>query len=220
MNKIIYLFWFGDTMSDNRRRCYNSILENSGVEINLVNDDNISQYYNDLHPGFQYLSVTHKSDYLRSYFMYNYGGGYTDIKYCDFNWNPYFESLLSTDYDFLGYHEIKSQDVCVDSLKNKFKDISGPVQFIFKPKTEFAKEWLDKTNKKMDQIFDQLQKHPGHYHPRAEKGGAQGENKLYQKSEYPLAWNELLGQIFQPLSYEYRERINNIMPYPNIENYR
>jgi hypothetical protein len=220
MNKEIFVFWFGSNMSENRQRCYDSIVRNSGVSVKLIDETNLKIYCTDLHPGFQYLSATHKSDYLRSYFMYNYGGGYTDIKYCDFDWNYYFDYLYTTKYDFVGYHELQKHDVCVSELRNYFNLIAGPVQFIFKSKTDFAKEWLSKTNQKMDEIFNQLQDNPGTYHPRAETGGVQGEKKMFKESKYPLLWNELLGKIFQPLSYTYLNSGSLTMPYPNIENYR
>jgi hypothetical protein len=50
-----------------------------------------------LHPAFKYLSYVHKSDYLRSYFMHFYGGGYADIKKysSNNNWKECFNLLNS-----------------------------------------------------------------------------------------------------------------------------
>ena len=83
MNRVIYCFWFGPEMSDNRKKCFESIIQNSKVGVRLVTKHNLQEYNladSPIHPAFQYLSATHKSDYLRCYFMYHYGGGYTDIK--------------------------------------------------------------------------------------------------------------------------------------------
>jgi len=221
VDKIIYTFWFGDTMSKDRYRCYKSIIKNSKVKVILINEENLSDYCKNLHPGFQYLSATHKSDYLRSYFMYNYGGGYTDIKFCNSNWNIYFDKLNSCQYQFIGYHEISKNDICVPSLKSHFLEIAGPTQFIFKSHTPFAKDWYDQTQHKMNQIFDILKENPGLYHPRAEFGGVQGEKGNFKNSKYPLAWNDLLGKIFHQLSYDYRGAFCTDMQYPNIqEKYR
>ena len=39
-----------------------------------------------LHQSFNYLSETHKADYLRTYFMRFHGGGYSDIKKTSGSW--------------------------------------------------------------------------------------------------------------------------------------
>ena len=141
-------------MSSDRTACLKSIQENSNVDVELINEKNLNQWSNDLHPGFEYLSSTHKSDYLRSYFMFHYGGGYTDIKRCEFDWNPYFKMLEESSYDFIGYHEVNKNDICIQELRHSFLSIAGPIQFIFKKNSNFAKEWFFETNTKLDNIFD------------------------------------------------------------------
>jgi hypothetical protein len=51
-----------------------------------------------LHEGFEYLSGVHKSDYLRSYLMNFYGGGYSDIKHIQYDYLPYFKQLFDDSY--------------------------------------------------------------------------------------------------------------------------
>lgn len=221
--KIIYCFWFGDKMSEARFNCLSSITKNSKVEVKIITEKNLNVYILDkcpLHLGFQYLSSTHKSDYLRSYFMYYYGGGYTDIKQCEFDWNPYFDYLLSTDYEFIGYSENNPKHVSNPSLKHCFNELAGPTQFIFKENSNFAKDWFFLTRKKMDNVYNDLKLFPGTYHPRAERGGVQGEKGIFTNSKYPLKWTELLGDIFHNLSYNNIGKFNTTMPYPNIINYR
>ncbi len=45
------------------------------------------------HSSFKYLATSHKSDFMRIYFLYFYGGGYTDIKHFHFDMGPFFRKL-------------------------------------------------------------------------------------------------------------------------------
>jgi hypothetical protein len=208
-------------MSEDRKRCFESLIDNSQKQIQLVTEENLEQFIvpdSPIHPGFQYLSSTHKSDYLRSYFMYHFGGGYTDIKKCHFSWQPYFDLLENSDKDFIGYTESGPQDVAYDPVKYSYKLLVGNCYYIFKTKTEFAKRWIEETNKKMDFIYNELVLNPGNYHHRAIKGGVhQGE---FNNSKYPLEWNELLGRIFHRIQYENTNCYLKNMPYPDLNNYR
>jgi hypothetical protein len=223
--KKIYCFWFGGEMSHDRFNCLNSIINNSGCEVVLITEDNlksfeVSEY--PIHDGFKYLSLTHKSDYLRSYFMYLYGGGYTDIKYCDYNWNPYFDLLDNSDKDFISYRELGEDSIAHKEWNNhirfKFNELGGMCHYIFKPKSDFGLKWFELTNKKMDEIYETLKDNPGTYHPRAVTGGAhQGPQ---DDSKYPLGWNDLLGQLLHNLMYENIGRFLLDMPFPNTWGYR
>ena len=59
-----------------------------------------------LHPAFPYLSLVHQADYMRTYMMRYYGGGYSDIKHVHFDYQPYFDRLFNGPSDKLayGYH--------------------------------------------------------------------------------------------------------------------
>ena len=46
-----------------------------------------------LHPAYEFLSETHRCDILRTYFMYHYGGGYSDIKIPNGSWVKGFEDM-------------------------------------------------------------------------------------------------------------------------------
>lgn len=65
------------------------LTKNSGVEVKLITPKNLNNYLLPdfpLHPAYDYLSLVHKSDYLRCYFMHFHGGGYSDIKPNYKNW--------------------------------------------------------------------------------------------------------------------------------------
>jgi len=220
--KKIYCFWFGNTMSIDRKKCFKSIVANSGVKVILITEKNIDEYIHPdypLHPGFSYLSATHKSDYLRSYFMHVYGGGYTDIKECCFDWNPYFDDLNTSDKLFNGSVEKRLEDIAYTPVSHAYKQLVVVCQFIFKPQTSFTKLWYDNTQKKMNEIYNRLIQYPGNYHPRAIFGGAHQDNG-FKESKYPLEWNELLGRILHKLQYENIGKFLNTLPYPNTQNYR
>jgi len=221
MRRVIYCFWFGDKMSDNRKRCFDSIVLNSGVDVELVTEKTLKNYIvTPLHNGFEYLSATHKSDYLRSYFMYFYGGGYTDIKNCDFDWSPFFTELENGDKDFVGSREICEKDIGYKPVAKYFNQLVGCCGFIFKDHSNFANLWYVETQKKMDSIYSQLFDNPGLYHPRAITGGVQGEKGIYLSSQYPLKWNELLGEIFHKIQYENLGSYLSTLPPPNTREYR
>jgi hypothetical protein len=216
--RVIFCFWFGNEMSENRAKCFSSIVETSGVDVKLITEKNLNQYIlkdYPLHPEFNFLSAVHKSDYLRSYFMYFYGGGYTDIKMNSHLWEPYFVELENSDKDFIGSSETHPKHVCVDNIRDYYQNLVGPVKFIFKKNTIFGKLWFDATHQKMNDIYYNLKNNPGWYHPRAEKGGAQGiskDIKISNQTNYPLHWNELLGQIFHKLQFENQDKFLKTLP--------
>lgn len=79
------MFWTNDKgeITPNRFRSLNQFKEISEVDVILITKDNLHEYIlpeNPLHPSYKYLSAVHRSDYLRTYFMHFYGGGYSDIK--------------------------------------------------------------------------------------------------------------------------------------------
>jgi hypothetical protein len=222
-NRIIYCFWFGPEMSPTRSNCLLSLQKNSGVKIQLITEENLKDFILPsvpLHKGFQYLSSTHKSDYLRSYFMYYYGGGYTDIKKCHYDWNIYFDMLDNSDKDFIGSRERAKKHIANYEVAREYQNLVTVINFIFKPKTNFAKIWYDKTQQLMDEKIEELVKNPGHYHPRAILGGIHMEPNLHTDSKYPFEWNELLGRILHKLQWEHYGSYLFDMPFPDQKGYR
>lgn len=113
VNKNIFCCWTGNNeMSANRKRGIKSMHEKCGVEITLVSPKNINDYILKefpLHPAYEYLSLVHRSDYLRCYLMHHHGGGYSDVKPHFNSWSKSFD-LLNSDPTkiILGYHEIST----------------------------------------------------------------------------------------------------------------
>jgi len=215
----IFCFWTGDELlSKNRLYGLNCIKLLSGCKVILVDKNNLCDYIIPqfpLHDQYKNLSSTHKSDYLRSYFMYHYGGGYADIKPYGFNWNLYFDLLEKSDKQFIGYPEQSFYDIAgEDNIRMQWKKLVGNGFYIFKPKTEFAKEWFDKTNDVLDYHRENLERFPGTYHPRAIKSGIHDPSygEVYKSKGYPLEWNEILGRVFHKLQTERIGDFLNEMP--------
>ena len=220
MKTQIFSFWFGDhQMPHNRELCYHQLketLKNQNIEHVLITPNNITQYITKepLHPAFPYLSTTHKSDYLRCYFTHHIGGGYTDIKQHEKPWQPAFDRLYYQPHIwFSGYREpdpvgiapVKDKDL-YDILKFNYRDIIGTPNFICKPGTLFTKEWFSIVNEILYDKLPLLEKYPAR-HPR--EGAQDGLDSNYP---YPIEWTEILGNIFHPLVYKYREHADYSCP--------
>lgn len=215
--EIIYVFWTGNNeIPENRQRALNSLIENSGVKIKLVTPDNLNEYVVEnypLHPAYNYLSLVHKSDYLRCYFMHHHGGGYSDVKVGVNSWKKAFERLNGSDKYVLGYREISSGSIpstntSIDEYMSKyfFKSI-GVCAFIFKPRSPITEELISELHNRLDHYQNKLKANPGNIF-----GNNQG---------YPIEWNKILGQIMFPLFFKYNKSImrdDSIKPI--FKNYR
>ena len=107
---------------------------------------------NPLHPSYNYLSETHKADYLRTYFMHFYGGGYSDIKRTTDSWLKSFDDLDKSNKWIIGYKEIDGGTAYGPS--DNYKELIGNCAYICKPNTPLTTEWYNEMisllNKKID----------------------------------------------------------------------
>ena len=225
--KKIYCFWTGNNeLSADRRRCLLSIFENSGVEVKLITPHNIDDIIIEpLHEAYEYLSLTHKSDYLRAYCMYHHGGGYTDIKMCDHSWVEYFDARDDSGKYMIGYRELHPDHIATtdfnrEYLRSNYSILPGCGKFIFEKNTPVAKEWLDSVNNILDSKLESLKLNSGLYHPRAIYGGVHQLDGAFLDSKYPLEWNEIMGRVFHNTMIKYVDRIMLGLPYVNMNQYR
>jgi hypothetical protein len=203
VRKIVYCFWTGDNpITENRQRCLTVLQDKLGVELCLVTKDKLNKYIlpnYPLHPAYEFLSLIHRSDYLRCYFMNFYGGGYTDIKENLYSWSNAFDKLNSrNDKYIIGYPEIycgacpvKGQ-LGIDLRKNYFRLI-GNGAFIAKPQTPFTNEWFKHVTALLDENHKALKENPG--------------NQWGTNIGYPLRWTAVQGEIFHPLVLKYNDKI-------------
>lgn len=204
----IYCLWTGtNEMSDNRKQCLEQIRRVSECEVVLITPDNLSQYILEsepLHPGFCFLSETHKADYLRTYLMHFHGGGYTDIKQTTGSWKQCFRDLADSDACCCGYKEVEG-GTATTVPRESWVDLIGNCSYIFKPRTPFTTEWYTKMMEKMDEKLEELRAHPSTFPQDCTEAG----------KGYPLQWTELLGNIFHKVSYDHKDKLLRTLP-PNV----
>jgi hypothetical protein len=221
LNRKIYCFWVGHNnqeMNDNRKSGLASLFINSKVEVVLVDNDNLHSYILErypLHEGFEYLSDVHKADYLRTYFMHHHGGGYSDIKPCSWDWNPYFDALENSLAYGIGAPEDEGELSVTPRqrrwLGQHWDKLMTNDLYIFKPQTEFTYKWYAGLLNTMDRALEKLKAHPA-------KNSREAADTFV--THYPLDWGEPLLEVFHPLCYEYTDRLIKSMPLPVTENYR
>lgn len=205
--KRIFCFWTGNNpMTENRRRCLESIENCCLITLNNL-DTYILQSY-PLHEAYKYLSETHKCDYLRTYFMHFYGGGYSDIKQQTGSWCDSFEELLKkNDFFACGYKEIEG-GVAAKEFEKHWDQLIGNGAYIFRPNTEFTKKWYDQMIHFLDNKLPLLRENP-----------SSSIRDCHEISNYPIEWNEMLGRIFHPICYEYRDKVIRSLPAPLFTDY-
>ena len=221
----IFCMWTGDNpMSAQRIQALWSIYNNTACPVALINQHNLSQWIHPdypLHPAFSFLSATHKSDYLRVYFMHHYGGGYTDIKQTTTSWPQFFERIRQSDALALGYQELAHgmphlSGSLGDEIKSKYAELIGLCAFIFKKRSELTTQWFNQTHELLDIKYDELESNPA-LHPQDQTGMQFSENSY---SKYPLRWAELLGEVFHPIIFHYRYQLISDAINPLFYNYR
>lgn len=201
--EVIYCFWTGDNeITPNREKSLKSMRQNCGVEIKLITPQNLSQYILPEHPlpeAYQYLSLVHRSDYLRCYFMHHHGGGYADIKTYRNNWKLSFDKLNSSTAFISGYPEKDYTGIAYrDGLLGRdimtyWRLVIGNGSFICKPYTTLTYEWYHMVNKRLNGMLNSLKENPG--------------NTFGSNVGYPIAWADIQGAIFHPLCLKYNEKI-------------
>lgn len=221
INRVIYVFWTGtNSLTPNRLAGLKSLEDRAGIEVKLVTPQNLKNYIKEEDPlpeAYQYLSLNHKSDYLRSYFMHHYGGGYADIKTYFHSWKQAFEQLENSDAYIIGYPEIGEHGIASVGIKNKAlkRDLKynlsylvGNGAFICRAYTKFTDEWHNEAKRRLEANASKLKSHPA--------TDFFGENR-----GYPLKWAYMQGEIFHPLCFKYHEKVlSDTKLQPSFTDYR
>ena len=214
-NYKIFCFWTGtNLMSKQRKECLNQLKNKCNCNLILITPQTLNNYILDkypLHPAFIYLSETHKADYLRTYFMRFYGGGYSDIKKTTGSWIESFEKLYKSNKWIIGYKEMHD-GVAVDLLADKWQELLGNGAYICKPNTPLVIEWYNEMLALVEKKSNELKNNPAKF-PQDCKNSEPG-------SGYPLEWSELLGQIFHKILYKYKDKSFNTLPVSVFYSYR
>lgn len=221
VDRVIYIFWTGENeITPNRLEGINSLEKVSGVEVKLITPQNLSDYIKENDPlpeAYKYLSLNHRSDYLRSYFMYHYGGGYADIKTYYKSWLPAFEKLEQSNAFVIGYPEVgfwgaacKGIDnfALKSDLKKYWRYLIGNGAFICRPHTKMAAEWHTVIKNRLLAFSEQLSEHPA-------------KDIFGKNTDYPIPWAGMQGEIFHPFCLKYHESLlKDKALMPSFENYR
>lgn len=211
MERKIYIFWTGDNeLPEVRKTSINQLQEVSGCEVILVTPQNLSKYIlptEPLHPSYEYLCLTHKSDYLRTYFMNFYGGGYSDIKETTGSWLQSFEDLDKNDDKWVAGYQEAEWSLKYKSCRELGKYIIGNCSYICKPDTPFTHKWYNTMLKVMDDKLELLKKYPAE-HPQ--------DSYEMSGGRYPIRWEEMLGDIFHRHIFQYHKHVLYMVPIPNF----
>ena len=217
VDRVIYIFWTGDNkITPNRLKGIESLQKNSGVKVQLITPKNLNDYIvkdDPLPEAYNDLSLVHKADYLRTYFMHHHGGGYADIKMHKNSWKEAFDQLENSDAYALGYKEVgwwgvANQTITEEPLKGDLKIywryLIGNCAYICRPYTKFTAEWYAETKKRVLEKADLLK-----------ENSASNDNPFNTNKNYPIDWSYILGAVFHPLCLKYNKRLlynNNIKP--------
>ncbi len=223
VDRVIYIFWTGhNEITPNRLKGIESLKKNSGVRVQLITPNNLNDYIvkdDPLPEAYNYLSLVHKADYLRTYFMYHYGGGYADIKLYKHSWIEAFEQLENSDAYAIGYKEVGWWGAANQTVKEKTlkKDLEiywryliGNGAYICRPYTTFTKEWYAETKKRILEKAVCLKENSAH-----------DDDPFNTNENYPIEWSYLLGGVFHPLCLKYHKRLlSNNKIKPQFKDYR
>lgn len=214
----VYCFWTGpNELTPARLASLERMRESIGVPVLLVTPDNLDDVVvaeHELHPAYESLSYVHRSDYLRAYVMHHHGGGYSDIKVPQGNWNHVFDwmdadtAIWETGYPENGSLWIAKQTGRLGrELRRRHHMLPGGGAFVMRPKTPLSMEWLAEVERRITYYADSLAQHPG---------GIKGDDPLY-----PISWNRLLAQVHHPLALKHHAhvRVTPVLK-PGLSDYR
>ena len=228
----VICFWFGKGLRDlpltnNRIQALKSMKKEMGVNIILINNSNLGKYINKmnikLHPAIRYLSANHISDYLRVLFANHFPSqliGYSDIKYFNKSWLPSFQLLQKNkNLQLIGtklFHKdwiATRQDTINKQLIGKHNIIPSQGYWIARKASPIFKQWLIKLNNILDTKLQLLKLNPA----KTDRCCTDIKNSTYPidyQPDYPIKWNEICGEIFQPLCLKYIKQISLTLPRP------
>ncbi|WP_144786273.1 glycosyltransferase family 32 protein [Micrococcus luteus] len=201
----VFVLWTGrNAMPAVRVHSLRRLEDSLGVPMELVTPDDLPRWIlpeHPLHPGYELLSLTHRSDYLRAYLLHHHGGGYTDVKQPTASWGPVFNVLAAReDLWMAGYPEDSTGRVprlggsLERDLRLRFSDLVGTGAFVARPATPLTAEWLREVERRLDYFMDLLEVAPGGV--RDEAPG------------YVVGWTQILADVLYPLMLKYRGRIH------------
>ncbi|MHA6508230.1 glycosyltransferase family 32 protein [Tessaracoccus sp. Y1736] len=199
-----YCFWTGDNpLSANRLASLDLMRARLDLPVHLVTPADLGEWVvegHPLHPAYEYLSLVHRSDYLRAYFLHFHGGAYLDIKQPLGSWLQAFEASERDPQGWYRAPRIRSSADVVSlpgrlgrDLRRYHGDTVATHAGIAWSATAFTAEWLREVERRLDAGLEQAREFPGQA-----RGDVVG---------YPFSWHDLLARVFHPLCLKYRQNL-------------
>lgn len=162
--RVIWQFWFGDSFPSYGRIEGLLSMVNINVDNIIVLEKDVEKYQvpgHPFHPAWKYLSNTHKSDYMRCYFMHFYGGGYADIKSYsrNNNWKECLDLINSNKNIYVLGEADKPEGMAFPEWRHSEEYAKKCVccsYFIMRKQTSFTEHWFNELNSKLDENIDKL----------------------------------------------------------------
>lgn len=202
---VIWCFWTGDNpLTPARRAGLEAIRSiNPDTAVELVDPARLPDFVlsdHPLHPAYQFLSLNHRSDYLRAYFLHYYGGGYSDIKTLVAPWAPALRRLGETPGKWVAATPLSDPKWAGDPagrlgvhVRRYYERVASGTTCAARRGNPLTAEWLRELDRLLDYAGPALVESPG---------GMWGE-----EPSYPLAWMALQGNVFQPLCLKYQDHL-------------
>ena len=201
----IYYFWIKSIeMHQMDIKYIENLKEITKCNIIVITNNNLKDYVlkdYPIHEAYEYLSDFHKLNYLKTYFMHLYGGGFFTNGAINDSWMEAFNDFnVNKKILINGYSESSSHDISVIELKKYYKLLVGNNAYIVRSGSEFTKMCFDLVNKLLSSKLELL--------------------RLYKQKEdndennYPIEHNEMLGSIFHMVQMEFITGIAYTVPKP------
>lgn len=199
MNRTIWCFWTGDNdLTPNRARNLESMKKVLG-NVQLITNKSLEEYIVPSDPipdAYWNLSLTHRADFLRFYFMYHYGGGYADIKNYTKSWDRYFDRFdENPKLEIIGTRETSRDGVFEFELKSGYHELLCFGWFIMRRGCVLSKMMRDRAYKTLREFESRLAENPAKV-PRDHLNMELEDGSL---SKYPLRWGKIGGSVFHPM---------------------
>jgi len=195
-------------MSSDQKKCFDSMV-NTGLRVEIVTEQNVHQFEHPMfpiHPGFAYLSATHKSDYLRCYFMHVHGGAYSDVKMHAHgaSWVKHAAQMWADENTWMvGAQEDHDTVQDLHEVADNLWRVLRVTEFICRPRTPLTQEWFQELHRRMDNRLNDLNRFPA-------RTPQQVRTVQYP---YPFRWAEILCEILHPIMLKYAHHLRRGLPY-------
>jgi hypothetical protein len=234
VNFVIWCYWEGKPMNANRLKSFELLRKNIGVPVQLVTPENLQEFIlpdSPLHRAFPYLSLVHRSDYIRAYLLHHYGGGWHDVKATEVSFQSAWDEFKQSEIWLVGRRELPrgaspAKLETGESVSTYWKELVAVPAWVGRKQTPFSRDLLAGIDRELDKNFEKVKKHPAK-HPREKytkptnvlhgsflfiKKTLEGRNPYY-----PLEWT-LFGNVFHPLNLKYKDNISRNLPVDRLKN--